>query len=92
MVYLDTELLDLNLRVVLLNLKQPLLQKQLQFPFQHPLPILRNPYDVILMIIRTVGTESYLHPLILTARRAKPLRPFGGFHPRAYAQGPQPGI
>ena len=51
MVNLGTELLYLNLEVGLLNLKQSLLQNLPQFPLQYLLPILRNPNNVVLVMI-----------------------------------------
>lgn len=93
MVHLDAALLNLDVRVVLLNLAQSLCEKVLEVPFEDPLPVLGNPHEVVLVVVRSMGAQPNLHAPILSENRpslADPAFGWGGSHLRAYARGPQP--
>ncbi len=92
-VHVDAELLTLDVRVVLLNLAQSLCEKVLEVPFEDPLPVLGNLHEVVLVVVRPMGAQPNLHAPIISENRpslANPAFGWGGFHPRAYARGPQP--
>src|SRR5712692_4812366 len=93
MINLYAELLDFHIRVKLLDVEQPFLQVQLEVALEDLFPILRNPHNVILMVVGAVGTQSDLHARRVSKPPSKNLfQPSaGGFHPRADARGPQPG-
>ena len=88
----NAELLDLDLGMIVVNLPQFLRQKIFEGPFEDPPPVLRDPDQVVLVMVGAMGTQANLHaPIISENWPATPAQPSaGGFHPRADARGPQP--
>jgi len=93
-VRLDADLLDLDRGMVLPNVAQLLRQKVFEGPLEDPPPVLRNPDEVVLVMIRSLGAQPDLPAAIISKNRpAEPAQPpAGGFHPRADARGPQPQV
>ena len=60
MVHLDAEPLHLDTGVVLVNRAHSLREAPFQGPIENPLPALRNPYGVVLVVVRAVGTQPDL--------------------------------
>jgi len=92
-VHSDTELLNLDLRVMPLNLARSLRQEVLELPLEEPLPVLGNPGEVVLVLIRSMGAQPNLPAPIISEDRpgfAGPAFGWGGFHPQANPRGPQP--
>ena len=61
MILLNAILLNLYVRMMATNVEQFAFYKFFKFSLQYLFPVLRYPYDVILMMIRTMSTETYLH-------------------------------
>ncbi len=60
-VNLHTPLFDLPIRMIALDFRYMLLHKELDHSPQNASPILRNPHHMVLMLLRTMSTESNLH-------------------------------
>jgi len=58
---LDTQRLDCNVRVALLDSEQALFQGRLEFTLQDLFTILGEPHNMVLMVVCAVGTELDLH-------------------------------
>jgi hypothetical protein len=89
MIFSNTALFNFNVRMIILNLKHMLFYKSFQLSLQDSLPVLWYPDNVILVVIRSMGTVSYLHALILSPPNNISSLRLERFHPRAYARGPQ---
>jgi len=63
MIFLNTVLLYLNFRMIIMNLKQSRLYEFFELPFQYLFSILRYPYYVILMMICPMRTQPYFHDM-----------------------------
>ena len=87
MVTLNTESLYLHIRVVFLNLMNPLGNELFQRSFQDLLPIFRYPYYVKLMMICSMGAPAVSPHSDLTTTPYPKKCAF--FHPLADARGPQ---
>jgi hypothetical protein len=93
MAHLDAELLHFDIGVILVNRAQPLRENPFQLPLENPLPVLRNPHEVVVVVVRAVDTQPDLHPCSISqspSSFAGQACRWGGFHSRAYARGPQP--
>ena len=61
MIFPQTVFLNLNVWMIILDLKQMFFNKLLYIPFYDSLPIFWYPNNMILMVVRTVCAVSYLH-------------------------------
>ena len=64
MVNLNAPLLDNHIRMIVLDLRSMFLHKDLDRPSQNASAILGDPHHMILMLIRTMGTEANFHALV----------------------------
>jgi hypothetical protein len=87
-VRLDADLFDLDLGMVLRDVAQALPQELFEGPHEDPPPVLRDPAEMGLVLVGSMGARANLHaPIISETWPAEPAQPAaGGFHPRA----PQP--
>ena len=60
-IFLDAESLNLNIRMVFVDIEQPFLNEFPQVSPYNPFAILGNPYDMILVMVCPVPTQPYLH-------------------------------
>ena len=93
MIDLDTECLDVNVRMKRLDVESAFCQILLEFPLEDFFTILGDPNNMVLMVICPVGTELDLHAHMVSKPPNENLQPSAaGFHPRVNTRGPQPGF
>ncbi len=63
MVRLNAVVLNLHVRMMVLDIEQPLFQVELQLPLKDAFAILGNPDDMVLVRVGPMGTESDIHAL-----------------------------
>jgi len=90
MVRLNAVVFNLHIRMMVLDIEQPLFQVELQLPLEDAFAILGNPDDMVLVMVGPMGTESDIHALNI-----QPGAGAGLFQPAAgnpFTRGLTPGV